>query len=68
MRQTWDAAMSFRDEIAESPGGQCCFVIAVVLFPDMEPDPAFVAEARRSNVHPIWGMDNPYGPTGGNRR
>ena len=56
--QTWDAAMSLREDIAESPDGRCCFIIAVVLFPDMEPDQAIVAEARRSKVHPIFGTDN----------
>ena len=58
LRQTWDAAMSLREDIAEPPGHRCCFIIAVLLFPDMEPDPAIVAEARRSNVHVLWGMDN----------
>ena len=58
LRQTWDAAMSLREDIAESPGGRCCFIIAVVLFPDVEPDQAIVAEARRSKVHPIFGTVN----------
>ena len=40
------------------PGDTCCFVIAALLFPDIEPDPAIVAEARRSNVHVLWGTDN----------
>ena len=58
LQQTWDAAMSLRGDIAESPDGWGCYIIAVVLFPDMEPDQAIVAEARRSKVHPIFGMDN----------
>ena len=55
---TWDAAMSLREDIIDILGDTCCFVIAALLFPDMEPDPAIVAEARRSNVHVLWGTDN----------
>ena len=55
---TWDAAMSLREDIVDTLGDTCCFVIAALLFPDMEPDPAIVAEAKRSNVHVIWGTDN----------
>ena len=58
MRRTWDAAMSLREDIAEPSGRRCCFIIAALLFPDMEPDPAIVAEPKRSNVHVSWGMDN----------
>ena len=58
LRQTWDAAMSLREDIIDILGDSGCFVIAVLLFPDMEPDPAIVAEARRSNVHVLWGTDN----------
>ena len=50
--------MSLREDIIDVLGDTCCFVIAALLFPDMEPDPAIVAEAKRSNVHPIWGTDN----------
>ena len=39
-------------------GDSRCPVIAVILFPDMEQGPAIVAEARRSNVHVLWGTDN----------
>ena len=55
---TWDAAMSIREDIIDVLGDSRCPVIAVLLFPDMEPDPAIVAEARRSNVHVLWGTDN----------
>ena len=50
--------MSLREDIVDVLGDTCCFVIAALLFPDMEPDPAIVAEARRSNVHVLWGTDN----------
>ena len=55
---TQDAAMSPREDIIDVLGDTCCFVIAALLFPDMEPDPAIVAEAKRSNVHVLWGTDN----------
>ena len=54
---TWDAAMSPREEIVDTLGDTCCFVIAAFLFPDMEPDPAIVPKAKRSNVHVLWGTD-----------
>ena len=57
--QTWDAAMAFREAVVDTLGDTCCFVIAVLLFPDMEPDPAIVAEAKRSSVKVPWGTDNP---------
>ena len=50
--------MSLREDIIDVLGDTCCFVIAVLLFPDMEPDPAIVAEAKRSNVHVLWGTDD----------
>ena len=50
--------MSLREDIIDVMGDTCCFVIAALLFPDMEPDPAIVAEARRNNVHVLWGTDN----------
>ena len=56
--QTWDAAMSLREDIIDILGDTSCYVIAVLLFPDMEPDPAIAAAARRSNVHALWGTDN----------
>ena len=58
MRQTWDAAMSLREDIVDTLRDTCCYVNAALLFSDMEPDPAIVAEARRSNVHLLCGMDN----------
>ena len=51
---TWEAAMSFLQDI---PGDACCPVIAMFLFPDMEPDPAIDSQAKRSNFHVLWGTD-----------
>ena len=39
-------------------GDTFCPVIAVLLLPGMEPDPAIVAAARRSNVHLPWRTDH----------
>ena len=41
----------------------CFVVIAAFLFPDVEPDPAIVAKARRSNVHTPMSHGQPDGPT-----
>ena len=57
LRLTWDAAMDFRAGVVDTLGDTCCFVIAVLLFPDMEPDPAIVAAAKRSSVKVPWGTD-----------
>ena len=57
MRLTRDAAMAFRVGVVDILGDTCCFVIAALLFPDMEPGPAIVAEAKRSNVQVLWGTD-----------
>ena len=50
--------MSPREEIVDTLRDTCCFVIAVLLFPDMVPDPAIAAAARRSRVKVLWGTDN----------
>ena len=51
--------MSLREDIIDVLGDTCCFVIAALLLvPTWNPDPAIVAEAKRSNVHVIWGTDN----------
>ena len=39
------------------PGDPCCFVLAALLFPDMERAPAIDAQAKRSNFHVLWGTD-----------
>ena len=57
VRQTWDATMSLRNCVEETLGGNPFFV-AVLLFPDMEPDPDIIAMAGRSNAHLLFGTDN----------
>ena len=56
MRKTFDATMSLHDEISDILGYEA-FFIAVLVFPGMEPDQAIAANAERSNVHVIWGVD-----------
>ena len=46
----------FRADILH-PGDPCCFVLAALLFPDMEHAPAIDAQAKRSNFHVLWGTD-----------
>ena len=58
LRMARDLAMPFRADVVYILEDSCCFVIAAFLFPDMEPDPAIVPEAKRSNVHVLWGTDN----------
>ena len=50
--------MSLREEIVEALDDNNAFIISVLLFPDMEPDPAIAAMAAREHAHVIWGADN----------
>ena len=56
LRKAWDATMSFHDELVGILEREA-FSIAVLVFPDMEPDQAITAKAERSNVHVLWGTD-----------
>ena len=56
VRKTWDATMSLHDEVVDTLGHEA-FFIAVLVFPDMEPDQAIADNAMRNNVHVIWGVD-----------
>ena len=53
---TADATMSLLNEVSEALGKPNYFV-PVLLFPDMDPDSAISARARRSNVHLVWRAD-----------
>ena len=53
---TSDATMSLLNEVSDFLKRPNYFV-PVLLFPDMDPDPAIVARARRSNVHLVWRTD-----------
>ena len=53
---TSDATMSLLNEVSEALEEPSYFV-PVLLFPDMDPDVAISARARRSNVHLVWRSD-----------
>ena len=54
--------MACRAGVVYTLKDSCFAVIAVVLFPDVEPDPAIIAKARRSNVHTPMSHGQPDGP------
>ena len=56
LRKTWNATMSLHDELVGVLDHEV-FFIAVLVFPDMEPDQDITAKAERSNVHVLWGTD-----------
>ena len=56
MRLAWDATMACRADVVHILKDSCFVVIAAFLFPDVEPDPAIIAKARRSNVQVLWGQ------------
>ena len=53
--QVWDGAMAFRDRIALKRG-KGPFVLAVLVFPDMEPDAGIAEALADSAVHAIFGV------------
>ena len=56
LQRAWDATMSLHDELVDVLEREA-FSIAVLVFPDMEPDQDITAKAERSNVHVLWGTD-----------
>ena len=56
LQTTWDATISLHDDIVDILEYKA-FFIAVLVFPDMEPDQAIAAKAKRTKVHVIWGVD-----------
>ena len=56
LRKTWNATMSLHDELVDIVDHEA-FFIAVLVFPDMEPDQDIIDRAERSNVHVLWGTD-----------
>ena len=56
LRKAWDATMSLHDELVDVLDHEA-FSIAVLVFPDMEPDQDIIDRAERSNVHVLWGTD-----------
>ena len=51
----WEAAMSVKDRLTEDRG---CYVIPVMVFIDMTPDPDILEEMRGSQVRLLWGLDD----------
>ena len=52
--QAKDGAFSFRDAVKKALSRKV-FVLAVIVFPDMDPDQAIVQEATRHKVHVLFG-------------
>ena len=51
----WEAAMSVKDRLTEERG---CYVIPVMVFTDMTPDPDILEEMRGSKVRLLWGLED----------
>ena len=57
LTKAWNATMSLHDELVGVLDHEA-FFIAVLVFPDMEPDQDIIARAKRSSkVHVLWGVD-----------
>ena len=57
--EAWLAALDLHDDIKEkAQTGYNPFVIPVLAFPDMDPDPAIKKLARRKGVHLVWHTDD----------
>ena len=68
LTKAWNATMSLHDELVDVLDHEA-FFIAVLIFPDMEPDQAIIDRAERSsNVHVLWGTDGLDGPSQAYRR
>ena len=57
--EAWLAALDLHDDIKEkAQTGYNPFVIPVLAFPDMDPDPAIKKLAKRKGVYVIWGTEH----------
>ena len=57
MKVTWDAALQVREAVKRHLGRKV-FVVAVLIFPDMEPDPDIELRAENDRVKVLFGTDN----------
>ena len=57
MKVTWDAALQIREAVKRHLKRKV-FVIAVLVFPDMEPDPDIVLRAENDRVKVLFGTEN----------
>ena len=57
-KQCWDAALQLHDYLQEHiNGSRNPFVLPVLLFPDMEPDPDIEAWAAQAGIHVLFGAE-----------
>ena len=56
--KVWAAAMSIKDRLSQDLDFGC-YVIPVIVFTDMTPDPDILEEIRGSKVRLLWGLDDP---------
>ena len=57
MKVTWDAALQIREAVKRRLGRKV-FVVAVLVFPDMEPDPDIELRAENDRVKVLFGTNN----------
>ena len=57
LKVTWDAAMQIRDPVSKRLGRKA-FVVPVLVFPDMEPDPDIELRAEHDPVKVLFGAHN----------
>ena len=57
MKITWDAALQIREAVKRHLGKKV-FVVAVLVFPDMEPNPDIELRAENDRVKVLFGTDN----------
>ena len=57
LTQAWDAAISIRQMLKETLGRKI-FVFAVLVFTDMDPDPAIQEQADHSKTRVLWGVQD----------
>ena len=55
--KVWEAAMSIKDRLSQDLDFGC-YVIPVIVFTDMTPDPDILEEIRGSKVRLLWGLDD----------
>ena len=55
--KVWEAAMSIKDRLSQDLDFGC-YVIPVMVFTDMTPDPDILEEMRGSKVRLLWGLDD----------
>ena len=57
MERVWQTAMAVKEELTRDYDFGC-YILAVAVFPDMEPDEALMAARGRRAVKMLWGIDD----------